>query len=138
MQKKRKKKTPYKKAKEKAWNTFSKFIRKRDCKRTTGTLEKGICCTCGALVKYKDSQAGHFIDGRNNSILFEPTCVHLQCSSCNIWKHGNKIEYYDFMRRNYGQDHIERLKVQAKQVKTFTVSELKKLTKKLKKEIENV
>jgi len=63
-QKKKTKKTPYKKAKEKAWNTFSEFIRKRDCRKTTGSLDRGICCTCEALIAYKGSQPGHFIDGK--------------------------------------------------------------------------
>jgi len=137
----RKKKTPYRKAKEKAWNTFSEYIRKRDCLQSTGSLERGFCCSCHRLVEYKNSQAGHFLDGRGNSILFEETGVHLQCSGCNIWKHGNKIAYYDFMRDIYGQEHIEKLKAQAKQTKTFTTSELIKLTEELKckiKEIENV
>lgn len=37
------------------------------------------CTTCDAVKHYKSMQAGHFLAGRGNSILFENNNVHPQC-----------------------------------------------------------
>ena len=54
------------KLKKKLWTLFSKYIRLRD------SDYRGICscCTCGIKKHYKEMQAGHFLPGRRNSILF--------------------------------------------------------------------
>ena len=38
-----------KKLKEQVWHIFSKYVRLRDCFRTTGTLKHGKCISCGDL-----------------------------------------------------------------------------------------
>lgn len=67
------------KLKKTAWQEFSKWIRLRDCVKTTGDTESGVCITCGKLIPFKQSQAGHFIAGRTNAVLFDEDIVHLQC-----------------------------------------------------------
>jgi len=102
---KRKKKS----AKTKAWDNFSLFTRTRDAIKTTNTLTECRCVTCGRLYLVKELQAGHFIDGRHNSILFDERNCHAQCFSCNIKKHGNTIPYWSFMERTYGREVIDEL-----------------------------
>jgi len=85
------------------------YIRMRDCLETTGTLDAGLCCTCGGKHPFKKLQAGHFIPGRMDSILFEPTCVHAQCYRCNIRRQGEWVKYYRFMQKKYGDAHISYL-----------------------------
>lgn len=89
------KKSPRAKAKEKAWNAFSLYIRTRDKK----------CCTCGGAIQ----QAGHFIDGRHNAVLFQENGVHGQCYRCNVGLKGNKIQYFLFMEQTYGRKVIDDL-----------------------------
>src|SRR3990167_1842728 len=91
--------------KKKAWQLFSLFIRQR------GSDSNGFnsCITCGVRKHYKELQAGHFIGGRHNAILFEPKAVFPQCYSCNVMKHGDQINYFRFMQRTYGDKVIEEL-----------------------------
>ena len=75
--------------KKKAWKMFSAYIRTRDCLKTTGTKEYGICYTCGKRLPYKETQAGHCISGRGNYVLLNEELVRIQGYSCNIGKSGN-------------------------------------------------
>lgn len=93
--------------KEKTWDLFSKYIRRFYAD------ENGMeaCCTCGVVKHWKEMQAGHFVDSRNNSVLFNELLVHPQCVGCNLYKNGNKIRYTLFMKRKYGltDEQIEEL-----------------------------
>jgi len=120
-------------AKKKAWKAFSEYVRLRDALRSTGTRTSARCITCSGI--YSTSglgciQAGHFIPGRNNSILFEETNCHAQCPSCNIWGHGKQIEYFVKMEEMYGREEIERLRSLSHQVKPWTVSDLLEIKEK--------
>lgn len=91
---------------KKLWTPFSRYIRMRDCLETTGTITHGECCTCGRRYPISKLQAGHFIPGRADSILFEPTCVHAQCYRCNILRQGEWLKYFRYMEEKYGLEHI--------------------------------
>ena len=101
--------SPLVEAKKDLCKIFSMYIRMRDCLAATGTLDNGLCCTCGKPYPLKKLQAGHFIPGRMDSILFEPTCVHAQCYRCNMRRQGEWVLYYRFMQKKYGQAEIDRL-----------------------------
>jgi hypothetical protein len=62
--------------KKKAWAAFSEYVRTRDCLRTTGCASFGLCITCGKRNHFKLLQAGHFIAGRHNAVLFSEKGVH--------------------------------------------------------------
>ncbi len=79
------------------WPTFSRYIRTRDCIRTTGSPVHGRCVTCGKLLPFKKLQAGHFIPGRTDAILFDDAQVHAQCYRCNMKLQGMWHKYYQFM-----------------------------------------
>ncbi len=114
--KKRSKATP----KKKAWGAFSKWIRLRDALETTGTPDTLICCSCGKpypAFGVGCAQAGHFIPGRGQSILFEENCVHGQCYNCNIRLKGNWPGYYAFMLKKYGQHAVNALLILNKQTR---------------------
>lgn len=91
--------------KAKAWKLFSEYIRRKDA--DANGIAK--CVTCGHEEHWKQMQAGHFIPGRCNSILFEESGVHVQCARCN-YNEGNGPEYYPFMLKTYGQAEIDRLR----------------------------
>ena len=102
------------KAKRKAWIAFSKFVRLRDCLKTTGTVDFGRCYTCGNEYPFKNLQAGHFIPGRRNQYLLNEVQVHSQCYRCNVGLHGNWPVYLEMMNNNYGKKAVEQMLIEAK------------------------
>lgn len=110
------KKSPTQQSKEIAWGCFSLYIRTRDSLRTTGDIEECVCCTCPNTKPRTGVgciQAGHWIPGRNNAVLFSEEGVHGQCYQCNgnppYGKKGNPIEYWKFMEEMYGRKVMDRL-----------------------------
>ncbi len=129
--------------KKKAWFEFSRYIRIRDAIKTTQTKEWAICCTCNKTFpafgggKYS-MQAGHFIPGRGNAILFDEDGVHGQCYQCNCLKKGMWPEYMEFMLREHSQDVIDELLALNKTVKKYTPIELEELKDKYKQMYEQL
>jgi len=115
------------KLKKEVWDIFSKYIRLRDCLRTTGCPSFGLCITCGKRYHFKLLQAGHFIPGRHNSNLFSKKGTHAQCYNCNINLRGNTLEYRRQIIRLYGEGYDEILEAEARQTKKFTAAELTEL-----------
>lgn len=101
----RRKKSPLQRAKDKAWSAFSKYIRLRDAD-IDGVCR---CVTCGQEKPWKKIQAGHFIPGRTNRVLFDEKCVHAQCFVCNVRLGGNMIRYWLWMEKTYGRPWIDAL-----------------------------
>jgi hypothetical protein len=98
-----------KKAKERAWKSFSTYIRVRDCIKTTGNVFYCICITCKHTVPFYSSsgnfiQSGHAISSRCNSILFDEELVNGQCQQCNVFKSGNYHIYEEEMIKLNGQE----------------------------------
>lgn len=127
----KRKKSDKQKAKEAAWKEFSRFIRTRDCLRFTGSPDNGRCVTCKRSYPFKQLQAGHFIQGRTNAVLFDERLVYSQCLGCNgnppIGKGGNYVEYFIFMEEEWGREKIDEfraLKQQTVQYKTHNYLEL--------------
>lgn len=131
MRKKRRKKTPKQRAKIRAWKIFSKYIRKKYADKYGNV----VCVTCGKKDKWENLQAGHFIDGRNNTVLFNEMLVHPQCGICNINLHGNKIPYVLFMKQKYGlsdEEILELTKLKRK-VKQMTLQDFLDIESKYQK-----
>ena len=102
----RRKETTITTLKKRLWKIFSIYIRMRDCLETTGSIEHGLCCTCKRDYPIGKLQAGHFIPGREDSILFDPACVHAQCYRCNVQRSGEWVKYFRFMEKKYGREFI--------------------------------
>lgn len=82
-----------KQIKNAAWEAFSDYIRVRDCLKTTGKVDRGVCYTCGRELPIKDLQAGHMVSGRKNFSLFDEDNVKAQCFCCNVKEHGMQGEF---------------------------------------------
>jgi hypothetical protein len=121
------KKKTVSKAKKEAWTEFSRYIRLRDCLETTGTTTHGRCVTCGKTFEFSRLQAGHFIPGRTNAILFDERGVHAQCVGCNMFGRGMWPEYYQYMKEEYGEETIFELVALRRTVKKWTVSDLEEI-----------
>ena len=86
--KKRKVRSPREILRDKAWATFSLWIRARDKK----------CVTCGSL---NTLQAGHRWHGK---LDFDEININAQCSGCNKWRQGNLSKYDDYLIGKYGMN----------------------------------
>lgn len=115
-------------AKAKAWQSFSRFIRQRDSRN--GQI---VCFTCEFVFPIKNTQASHFVPGRHNSVLFDPRNCHAACYRCNVLLSGNLINYYPKMVAKYGIDVIEELKDLDRTPKQFKVYELVEIKEKYDK-----
>ena len=133
-----KKRKTTKQLKKEAWDLFSKYIRLRDCLRTTGTKERGKCITCGREFPFNKLQAGHFVSGRHNSNLFNERGCHAQCKGCNLFKHGNQLEYRRAIIKLYGEGTDEEIETEDKIVKDLRAGELRELITHYKQEIEKL
>lgn len=110
------------------WPLFSKYIRLRDCLATTGTKTHGKCITCGRQYPFGKLQAGHFVPGRNDSVLFDEELVNAQCYRCNVILAGMWPRYYRVMQDRHGQDWIEgKIDQWERDKEELTISKLKAL-----------
>jgi hypothetical protein len=143
----RKPKSDLDKAHTKCWKAFSIYIRTRDCIRFKNSLTEGICVTCKRPYPFKQLQAGHFIGGRTNSVLYNEKIVYTQCYGCNgnppFGKGGNYVEYFFFMMNSEGYtkeqlEEFNNLKFQTVKYTPFELFELadifKEKTRKLKED----
>ena len=106
---------------KKAEKVFNAWIRDRD-------KDKG-CISCGAKVVH----AGHYFSaGHYSGLRFDETNVHGQCAGCNVFKHGNLIEYGIGLIERYGTTyHIELLnKSKTHKLRKWDRSELEEIIKK--------
>jgi hypothetical protein len=75
-------------------------------------------------------QAGHFLPGRSDTVLFDEEGCHCQCKRCNVFLAGAWPAYYRFMQGHVGQEAIE--KMIDKWVvgeKSYSIEQLQKLEK---------
>ena len=84
-----------------------------------------VCVTCGKVGPWtgQEMDAGHFLGGRSNSILFEPLNIHPQCKYCNRTG-GNPQAYRQFMIGCYSSDIVEALEKMKRESISFTRDEL--------------
>lgn len=131
-----KKKTERQKAKERAWASFSAYIRTRDCLRFSGFKDMGRCVTCKRDYPYAQLQAGHFIDGRGNSVLFDERLVYSQCKSCNLnppnGKGGNLVEYFAFMEKEWGREMIDEFRALKKETRPYKTHDFESIEQEFK------
>jgi hypothetical protein len=125
--------------KDKAWKMFALYIKVRD------SNAEGICtcCTCGKEMAFddQDNNAGHFVAGRNLSILFDEKIVHSQCSKCNLFLNGSQGKYFLFMKsKSYSDEDLEQMLTvhhPPKQIKDFQYIEMIKSYYEIIKKIMN-
>jgi len=122
--------------KKEAWKYCSIYNRLKD----TDRKGYGNCITCGKSLFWKDGDAGHFISGRHNSILFYDKGIHLQCKFCNR-NQGEQYLYSIAIKNRYGEeelDHQLQLRYQNfKYTKEDYLELIKEYTKKIKKLLKN-
>ena len=102
--------------KAKAWAKFSRYIRIRDCLKTTKFAFVGVCVTCDRQFHILYLQAGHCLPGRSNAKLFDEKLVNAQCRYCNEVKNGDIKKYKRRMIDRYGRNEFEQMEIDARKV----------------------
>ena len=95
-----------------------------------------MCVTCGNRYKAFGqgcAHAGHFIPGRNNSILIDEKFVNGQCQICNRWKRGEWVKYETKMLYWYGSEAVEEVKARSQRTKPMKAYEWEEIEEKYKK-----
>ena len=133
-----KKKRTLSKVKRDVWVVFSIFIRTRDCLKTTGCSSFGLCITCGKRYHFKLLQAGHFIAGRNNAVLFSEKGVHAQCYNCNMNLKGNTLVYRRKINEMYGEGYDEVLEKESWGTLKYTIPQLEEMKTYYKEKIKEL
>lgn len=138
----RKKKSDLKVAKKKAWDSFSIYIRTRDCIRFRNSLTEGMCVTCKRIYPFTKLVAGHFIPGRTNSVLLDERIVYSQCGGCNTnppyGLGGNYVEYFVFMEKEWGREKIDEFRALKHQTVKYKPFELLALADRFKEKTEQL
>lgn len=125
----------------KAWDAFSAFIRARDAIKTTGSIDNCVCVTCGRTKPtFRGSciQAGHFVPGRSNAVLFDEECTNGQCYGCNCGQGGMWVEYEEVMLLRHGFDKVEEMKRRRQKVVKYTAAEYKEIELKYKQKLQEL
>lgn len=67
------------------------------------------CCTCGTTNPFIKYDAGHYRSrGACPEARYILTNIHRQCSvRCNVHGSGMRSEYIEFIRAEYGQEHLD-------------------------------
>lgn len=97
---------PIKSLNKKLWKLFSQYTRLRTAD------DRGLvrCFTCNSPHYWKDTDAGHFIHGKNKPTGFDERNVNVQCKRCNKWLSGNLIIYEQKLIEKYGKKQVEEMK----------------------------
>ena len=98
---------------KRAWDLQSKAIRQE---------ENGQCFTCLKKDDWKNMDLGHFRHGKNMDFIREN--LHVQCSRCNRFLHGNLGIYAEKLEEKYGQGIIQKLNALADKLKIWKRQEL--------------
>ena len=98
------------KLKAKCQFIFNEYIRKRDL----ADCSHFKCISCGEIKDARYIQAGHFYNvGFYDGLRFDEDNCHGQCNHCNLFLHGNLIEYRDNLLFKIGAERFESLKIRA-------------------------
>ena len=104
---------------------FNKYIRLRD--------RKLKCISCG---QREIDQAGHYVSqGSSGALRFNEDNVNGQCTKCNVWDHGNLINYRINLVKKIGEDSVKWLEDHRTDVKRWTREELEDLLATYKRKI---
>jgi len=128
-------------AKNRLWKFVSEYIRKRDCLKTTGTEEYGLCYTCGKRIEFKEAHAGHFIpQGSCSELRYDERNIRLQCAGCNTYGYGQQGLFLKHMQEEGLHDVANELlkRYQSHNTKKWNLSEIEELEEYYKEKIRNL
>lgn len=99
------------------------YVRLRDC----GRGNTAPCISCSVPTPFDGSHGGHFIPTTYAATRFDENNIHHQCVRCNLFLHGNQLEYMVSMEKRYGREFVDDLMQRSRQPKKWTPIELEEL-----------
>lgn len=111
--------SPIDRDESRAWGWFSKYIRLRDCLRTTGNPEVFKCCSCGSLTHFSKGDAGHFISRSYTTTKFDDRNVYAQCQKCNRFQQGCWDKMYEHIEKLHGKTVIDELMAKKNEIAKY-------------------
>lgn len=117
--------------KDKAWKAFARYIKAR----YSDKYGMCACVTCGDRYHYQDGlhiNAGHFVGGRGNSVLFDEDLVRPQCVTCNCAGGGEQYRYAQYLVSVEGKtmEQIDELLSRRNKVVKFSDQDLRDIADK--------
>lgn len=115
-----------------AKKVFQKYIRMRD--------EEQNCISCGTN-NAKSWHGSHFYSANLYSgLIFDERNVHKSCDYCNVFLHGNLLEYRKGLLERYGSLFVEKLEADSvnKRVYKYTKDELIEIKNKYETKIKEL
>lgn len=91
--------------KGRVWDLCSEYVRRSHADDNGNCT----CVTCGVIKPWQEMQAGHYVGGRGNAVLFNEEVIYPQCYHCNIYKKGAYDRYTIFMVKKHGLKKAEEL-----------------------------
>lgn len=107
---------------------FRIAIRHRDLGGNTGAR----CFTCNHWTPAHALQVGHFVGRTHLKLRWDFVNCHLQCTHCNVVRHGNLDAYAKALDAKYGQGTADMLRLESRFTYKMTRSEKEDLLIKLK------
>jgi len=119
---KRKSKTPLAKAKVKLWKALKEVISIRD---------GDTCISCGAtgLVGH-NKHGGHFIPSSScgGFLRYDLRNVHIQCSTCNLFRGGAGAEYTRALEKKYSTKFVDKIIQDKQEIIRLDIEYIERLT----------
>lgn len=94
--------------KQRAWDSFSKWVRARDA-HLYGDGIYAPCVTCGNVYPTTRLQGGHWLPRNKTGTLLDASNVHAQCVGCNKYGRGMIAEHAAAIVRLHGDAELETL-----------------------------
>lgn len=104
--------------KKKLDNVFSLYIRLRD---------HGTCISCGTVGEIKAMQCGHYVSRACLPLRFDERNANCQCPRCNLFLHGNLIDYRIALIDKYGLEAVETLESRRHETKKMRPDEYREM-----------
>lgn len=112
---------------------FSKYIRKKN-----SVHGKATCFTCGKVDEWKYLQCGHFQSRRHYATRWDEKNCQVQCSGCNLFKHGEQYKFSLELNKKYGSTTANDLHIKSQTEVKFSTNDLLEMIKKYKELFDNL
>lgn len=123
-------------ASTKAWKKTSEFVRKQAILPFVHGPEEPYveCYTCGSVIPYKESNAGHAMEKIGHAAIYFDRCgIKCQCFRCNRKLHGNYGVFTYKLIKEIGQKEYESYLKKSLKTKVWTKADLSKIVKETEK-----
>lgn len=120
------------------WKACADYIKAREAD-IYGMVK---CVTCDLRMHFRDHicNAGHFVPGRGNAVLFDDAHIFPQCSGCNCDGGGEQYKFGLFLKERYGYDDatIDEIRYMRHKTRKFTMDELKEMKRRFDAETKRI